>query len=79
MVEVYPIANYAPVKSAPMLPKQRTAVTDFYFCACEKKNETAYVPKEALLQKYIKRNIYISFGNRCCKTRLVKNRLIRAN
>lgn len=48
---------------------QRTVSTQAYCCICHEKIHSIVVPEEA-----VKRKIYISYGNRCCHTHLIKNR-----
>jgi len=41
---------------------------------CYKTQDLTVVPKQARIQSYIKKKIYIPEGNRCCKAHLIKNR-----
>ena len=57
------------------IPMQRSFATYKYCCFCFSSNNIIAIPAEARTQCYIKKKIFISPGNRCCKTHLVKNRI----
>ena len=49
-------------------------VTHKYCCVCYEAQDLTVVPKEACMQSYVKKMIYISEGNRCCRAHLIKGR-----
>lgn len=57
------------------IPIQRTVATHKYCCICSATENLMVIPEEARMQSYIKKKIYISVGNRCCRTHIIKNRI----
>lgn len=53
---------------------QRTVATHKYYCVCYETQDLTVVPKQARIQSYVKKKIYIPEGNWCCKAHLIKNR-----
>lgn len=53
---------------------QRTvATTHKYCCVCYETQDLTVVPKQARVQSYVKKRIYIPEDNRCCRAYLIKN------
>ncbi|XP_018403017.1 PREDICTED: uncharacterized protein LOC108779943 [Cyphomyrmex costatus] len=63
-------ANYEKIEV--QLP--RTVSTHKYCCLCNSQTNLTVVPKEACLQAFIKKQIHIPEGNKCCQKHLIKNR-----
>ena len=45
-----------------------------YCCVCYEAQDLTVVSKEARMQSYVKKRIYIPEGNRCCRAHLIKGR-----
>lgn len=56
------------------LPIQRTISTHSYCCVCGVKKDIHIIPQRARIQAFIKKNIYIPSGNRCCRLHIIKER-----
>ena len=56
------------------IQKQRTVATHKYCCVCYEPQNLTVVPKKARMKSYVKKRIYISEGNRCCRAHLIKGR-----
>ena len=53
---------------------QRTVATHKYCCVFYEAQNLTVVPKQARIQSYVKKRIYIPEGNRCCRAHLIKSR-----
>ena len=47
-----------------------------YCCVCYKAQDLTVVLKQARMQSYVEKRIYIPEGNHCCRTQLIKGRFI---
>lgn len=54
---------------------QRTISAHNYCCFCSSKKDLRVIPEETRIQCYIKTQIYIPSGNRCCRAHFLKNRI----
>ena len=50
------------------IPLQRTVSTHKYCCIYHSTKNLIVIPEEARMQSYIKNQIYIPVGNRCCQS-----------
>ena len=57
------------------IPIQRTVATHKYCCICFSMKNSTVIPEDGRIQSYIKKNIFIPPGNRCCTTNILKNRI----
>ena len=57
------------------LPIQRTFANHKYCYLCFSKRNLTTIPEESRTQSYIKKKIYITQGNRCCRAHTIKNRI----
>lgn len=48
--------------------------THKYCCICGSTDTITVVPFEARKQVYVKKRIFISHGNRCCPSQLIKSK-----
>lgn len=54
---------------------QRTIATHKACCICGSTADLRVIPEETRIQSYIKTQIYIPSGNRCCRIHLINNRI----